>query len=478
MLLEWQRSRKGRVFVLAVAAGFGVVLMPSALASHTPPPTSVTIAGSLQSELGCPGDWQPDCALTHLTFDGNDNVWQGTFPVPTGDWEYKAALNDTFDENYGANAAPNGPNIPLSLPAAASVKFYYDHKTHWITDNRNSRIAVATGSFQSELGCSGDWDPSCLRSWLQDSGGDGTYTFVTTSIPAGSYEAKVAINESFDENYGAGGVPNGPNIPFSVPSLGVETCFSFDSASNVLAITTSCTPPPTLTISDVSANEGNSGTTSFVFTVGLSAPAPVGGVTFDIATADGTAQDDSPVSEDNDYVAQSLTGQTIPEGSSTYSFTVSVNGDTVVEPNETFFVNATNVTGATVSDAQGQGAIVNDDVEPYQILGFFSPAPKSKWKVGTTVPIKIALALNGTRISDPEAAGLLSPTCRVFFSAGATPSVGPVCMTYNALADEFRFNWKIAKGTTAPATITVSVTVKNADVTTNATLSEQIMLTK
>ncbi len=114
---------------------------------------------------------------------------------------------------------------------------------------------------------------------------------------------------------------------------------------------------PNLTINDVSLNEGNAGTTNFTFTVSLSAPAPAGGVTFDIATADGTA-----TSASGDYVAKSLTAQTIPAGSSTYSFTVLVNGDTAVEPNETFFVNVTNVTGAIVTDGQGQGTIVNDDV--------------------------------------------------------------------------------------------------------------------
>ena len=120
---------------------------------------------------------------------------------------------------------------------------------------------------------------------------------------------------------------------------------------------------PNLTISDVSGNEGNSGSTSFTFTVSLSAPAGPGGATFDIATADGTAQDDNPAGEDNDYVARSLTGQTIPAGSSTYTFTVAANGDTVIEPNETFFVNVTNVAGANVTDGQGQGTVQNDDVD-------------------------------------------------------------------------------------------------------------------
>src|SRR5512136_3021001 len=169
------------------------------LASHTPPPSSVTIAGSLQSELGCAGDWDPSCAAAHLSYDATDDVWQGTWTVPAGAYEYKAALNDSWTENYGLHAAPGGANIPLNLGAATSVKFYYDHKSHWITDNQNSVIAVVPGTFQSELGCPGDWDPGCLRSWLEDPDGDGIYTFETTAIPAGNYEAKVASNESWNE---------------------------------------------------------------------------------------------------------------------------------------------------------------------------------------------------------------------------------------------------------------------------------------
>lgn len=33
------------------------------VASHTSPPSSVTLAGTLQSELGCPGDLQPECTV-------------------------------------------------------------------------------------------------------------------------------------------------------------------------------------------------------------------------------------------------------------------------------------------------------------------------------------------------------------------------------------------------------------------------------
>ena len=221
---------------VAIAATALVLLLASgAPASHTPAPSTVTVAGSLQSELGCPGDWDPGCAATQFAYDADDDVWQRSFAVPAGAWEYKAPLNGGWDENYGANAAPGGANIALNLPAARSVKFYYDHETHWITDNVTSTIAVAPGSFQSELGCPGDWDPSCLRSWLQDPDGNGTYSFSTTALPAGSYEAKAAIDESWDENYGAGGTPGGANIPFTV-TTGATVTFSYVGSTHVLSI--------------------------------------------------------------------------------------------------------------------------------------------------------------------------------------------------------------------------------------------------
>ncbi|HWT02842.1 MAG TPA: lamin tail domain-containing protein [Pyrinomonadaceae bacterium] len=121
---------------------------------------------------------------------------------------------------------------------------------------------------------------------------------------------------------------------------------------------------PVLTISDASTTEGNSGTKTYTFTVHLSQPAPAGGVTFDIATQNNTAvvDDGNPATiSDNDYVGKSLTAQTIPESTQDYLFTVTVSGDTIVEPDETFFVNVTNVSGATVSDGQGVGTIQNDD---------------------------------------------------------------------------------------------------------------------
>jgi glycosidase len=235
-----RRSRVPQVFLsllgittMLLSAFFPLGQLTPAAAADTPNPTSVTIAGSLQSELGCAGDWDPACAATHLLYDAANDIWKATWTVPAGSWEYKAALNNSWDENYGLKAQPGGANIPFSLAAAQLVKFYYDHKTHWVTDNHSSIIVTAPGSYQSEIGCPGDWQPECLRSWLQDPDGDGVYRFVTTSIPVGVYEFKITINETWDLNYGAGGTQNGSNIPFSVKAAGSTVAFSWDSASKV-----------------------------------------------------------------------------------------------------------------------------------------------------------------------------------------------------------------------------------------------------
>jgi predicted extracellular nuclease len=181
--------------------------------------------------------------------------------------------------------------------------------------------------------------------------------FVTPSTAtAGAKDGNAVGNKtSLSHTITGLSIPNGTTfwIRFTdTDASGADDGLAVDDFS----LTPNISNDPTLSINDVSASEGNAGTTNFTFTVSLSAPAGAGGVTFDIATADNTAINPG------DYTSSSLTGQTIPAGSSTYSFTVLVNGDLSVEPNETFFVNVTNVTGAIVVDGQGQGTIETDDV--------------------------------------------------------------------------------------------------------------------
>ena len=119
--------------------------------------------------------------------------------------------------------------------------------------------------------------------------------------------------------------------------------------------------PLSLSIADVSLAEGNSGTTPATFTVTLSS-ASASAVTFNIATADGSAVAGS------DYIANSATGLSIAAGTTTQTFAVSVLGDTITEPNETFFVNLSNAVGASIADGTAAGNINNDDSAPLPTL--------------------------------------------------------------------------------------------------------------
>jgi len=111
---------------------------------------------------------------------------------------------------------------------------------------------------------------------------------------------------------------------------------------------------PTLSIRDVTVIEANSGTTNAVFTVTLSAPSALP-VTIIASSAEGTATNPS------DYMAIVPSMLTFAPGETTKTFTIAVNGDLIVEPDETFFINLTAPINATLSDSQGLGTITNDD---------------------------------------------------------------------------------------------------------------------
>src|SRR5207249_9063515 len=116
-------------------------------------------------------------------------------------------------------------------------------------------------------------------------------------------------------------------------------------------------PLPSLAINNVIVIEGNSGTTNANFTVTLS-PASGKTVTVNYATADGTAT--APA----DYAALPTTTLTFNPGETTKTITVVVNGDLVDELDETFTINLSNPTNATLSTGTGTGTITDDDLPP------------------------------------------------------------------------------------------------------------------
>jgi hypothetical protein len=110
---------------------------------------------------------------------------------------------------------------------------------------------------------------------------------------------------------------------------------------------------PALLIDDVSLSEGDT-TNTLTFTVTLS-KASGQTVTVNYASANGIARSTS------DYVAKSGTLSFTPGTALTRTISITINGDTLFEGNETLFVLLSGAVNASIGTARGTGTIINDD---------------------------------------------------------------------------------------------------------------------
>jgi len=225
--VRYRASMSGPGFT--VASGVRTVTVGEA-----PQPDSVTVAGSLNQAMGCAEAWQPACTQAMMALDPADNIWRLTVDLPAGKYEYKAALNGGWDENYGDGGQFNGPNLVLDHPGGP-VTFRYDNGTHVLSAvyaSQQPGAVAAAGSMNSELGCTADWEPACDQAQLVLDPADLVWKLSVPDLPAGSYEFKAALNRSWDVSYGAGGASPGANIAFEHD--GGPATFRYDHFNHVI----------------------------------------------------------------------------------------------------------------------------------------------------------------------------------------------------------------------------------------------------
>lgn len=93
-----------------------------------PEPTRVVATGSFQSELGCPSDDDPTCAVSQLPDDGG--VWEESFLLPAGQYTYRAFV-ETPDGDFslGQNGDPDGQDITFAVQGSGGGA-YFVYDTH------------------------------------------------------------------------------------------------------------------------------------------------------------------------------------------------------------------------------------------------------------------------------------------------------------------------------------------------------------
>ncbi|AVH64785.1 Calx-beta domain-containing protein [Nostoc sp. 'Peltigera membranacea cyanobiont' N6] len=247
------------------------------------------------------------------------------------------ATNATVTDNLGVGTIINDDNQPT---ISISDVFVTEGNTG-TTTNANFTISLSNVSSQQ---VTVNYNTSDGTAQVADSDYNsalGTITFnpgeTSKTLSIGVIgDNKFETNEAFAVNL------LGATNATITDSLGVATIINDDSR-------------PTISISDVSVTEGNTGTTTNAnFTISLS-NASSEQVTVNYNTSDGTAQ-----VADSDYNSASETIIFAP-GETSKTLGVGVIGDNKTEANETFSVNLSGATNATVTDSLGVGTIIDDD---------------------------------------------------------------------------------------------------------------------
>ena len=211
-------------------------------------------------------------------------------------------------------------------------------------------------------------------------------------------------------------------------------------------------PVPAISITDVTQAEN---LTSFVFTVSLTNPS-ASPVDVNFATADGTAVAAA------DYTATSGT-LTIPAGATAGTITVTVLNDTIFETNETFFVNLTAPTNATIADTQGVGTITNDEGAVADVS--VTKAGPATADGATSMAYTITVANAGPQSATNVVLTDTIPAGTTFVSA--TPSQGTCTGTTTTTCNL----GSLTSGGSATVTLIVTSPLSTGPITNTATLT-------
>ncbi|MBD1211906.1 MAG: SBBP repeat-containing protein, partial [Dolichospermum circinale Clear-D4] len=276
-----------------------------------------------------------------LSIDNLGNIYisgwtDGSFPTYTnqGGQDSYIALFDTNGNQLSI------PAIPAVITVAATDANAGETATG-ITPNPGTFTLTRTGDLTQAI------TVNYTLSGSATNGTDYSSLLGTVNFAAGASSATVTVT------------PTDDNI-FEGTETAILTLAT--GAGYILGTTTSATVnitdndlQPSISINDVSVTEGNSGTTNATFTLTLSHPSSQP-ITVNYATADGTA-----TTADLDYNAATFT-VTFAPGETSKTVNVAVVGDIKSENPETFTVNLSNATNATITKAQGVGTITNDDL--------------------------------------------------------------------------------------------------------------------
>jgi CSLREA domain-containing protein len=272
-------------------------------------------------------------------FSGTTNVSVGSVPVSVAIGDFN---NDGKQDIAAANNGSN--NLSVRLGGCTPVV----NLSVSTSAGSEAAATVVTVTATASDPVVGPQTVSLGVSGTNITAGDYTLSNSTITILNGATTGSVTFTVVNDSVYEG---TETATLTISTPSSGIA--LGATTTQNVTI--TDNDAPPSFTIDDVTHDEGNSLTTSYVFTVTKTGSTEVN-ASVQFQTVDGSA-----TLADNDYQTNSGTLNFTP-AQTTQQITVLVNGDTTNEPDEVFTVHLFNALDATITDADGTGTITNDDI--------------------------------------------------------------------------------------------------------------------
>jgi hypothetical protein len=247
----------------------------------------------------------------------------------------------------GTSPYSAGLDVTVAVPAPSAPDLAAEDDTGDPTDNVTSQASALTFTGTAAAGATvtlyafvdqtGDGQDNDGDGAIDESG-EGVYTALGSAVATnGAYAIDIDLPAGITTVVARAELAGGTSPYSAGPSVTVEP------------------PAGSVAISNLTITEGNAGAKLAVFTLTRTN----GTAAFDVgfSTANGTALAGS------DYVATAGTAH-FAAGQSTAQVSVTINGDTSFEPDESFFVNLSGATnGATITDGQALGTITNDDAE-------------------------------------------------------------------------------------------------------------------
>ncbi|MGC2235985.1 MAG: Calx-beta domain-containing protein [Pyrinomonadaceae bacterium] len=313
---------------------------------------------------------------------------QTSFLYSTADVSATAGSDYTGASNIAGTIAAGATAATISIPVAQDA-VYEGSETFTVTLSAPANATIATGTGTATITDDEIAPTVTINDVTQAEGDSGASNFTFTITRTGDTAFGTVVNfhtvngtAAAGTDYtaiGSGAVTFSASETTKTVNVSVsgdavyETNETFtvelDSASNAaitdgsgLGTITNDDAAPAFSINDVTIAEGDSGTTQFAFTVTKSGATDVASQV-NYATADGTTNAAAGGASCGGGVDYLSAGGTLNFTAAQTQQTVTVNvcGDASSESNETFFVSLSAPSGASISDNQGLGTILNDD---------------------------------------------------------------------------------------------------------------------